>query len=70
MSFPWSFVRCIPIIWVAILPRQFLVHKNKGVKTANDRLKKEKQEYSVIFGELTGACDASLCAPPPSVGAS
>ena len=31
----------------------FLKHKNDGVKSANSRLKKEKSEYQVIFGELT-----------------
>ena len=31
----------------------FLKHKNEGVKSANSRLKKEKSEYQVIFGELT-----------------
>lgn len=30
------------------------MHKNEGVKTANEKLKKEKAEYQVIFGELTG----------------
>lgn len=32
---------------------EFLKHKNEGVKSANSRLKKEKSEYQVIFGELT-----------------
>ena len=36
-------------------PRTFLKHKNEGVKVSNDKLKKEKSEYQVIFGELTGA---------------
>jgi hypothetical protein len=36
------------------------------VKVSNDKLKKEKSEYQVIFGELTGACGvrrgANVCA--------
>lgn len=34
--------------------RDFLKHKNDGVKMSNAKLKKEKSEYAVIFGELTG----------------
>ena len=40
-------------------PREFLKHKNLGVKVSNEKLKKEKSEYQVIFGELTGAAGGS-----------
>lgn len=35
----------------------FLKHKNDGVKMSNAKLKKEKSEYAVIFGELTEHLD-------------
>eukprot|EP00619_Florenciella_sp_RCC1007_P020219 CAMPEP_0205938030 /NCGR_PEP_ID=MMETSP1325-20131115/45815_1 /ASSEMBLY_ACC=CAM_ASM_000708 /TAXON_ID=236786 /ORGANISM="Florenciella sp., Strain RCC1007" /LENGTH=55 /DNA_ID=CAMNT_0053308347 /DNA_START=68 /DNA_END=232 /DNA_ORIENTATION=+ len=31
---------------------QFLKHKNEGVKSANEKLKKEKEEYSSTFASL------------------
>lgn len=35
----------------------FLKAKNEGVKMSNDKLKQEKTEYQVIFGELTDHLD-------------
>lgn len=47
--------RSITPLHLIATPRAFLKHKNEGVKVSNDKLKKEKSEYQVIFGELTGA---------------
>mmetsp|Transcript_11679 Transcript_11679/g.14092 ORF Transcript_11679/g.14092 Transcript_11679/m.14092 type:complete len:226 (+) Transcript_11679:70-747(+) len=41
----------------AVQTETFLKHKNEGVKNSNDKLKQEKTEYQVIFGELSEHLD-------------